>query len=156
MINKKTQSKLGVGLLVGAAVGAVAGLFLAPKSGKKLRADVLKRAADIRRQIEDVDIEKTVASIFDDATEQSMRVYSQAKDMLSEKLSEVTETISNIDKDKYISAVNDVVKKVGKEKVVAESTLVKLRKYLENDFKKLHTTVKKAATLKKTKTIKKS
>lgn len=143
MNNKKTRSKLGVGLLVGAAVGAVAGLFLAPKSGKKLRADVAKRASEIRRQIEDVDIEKTVTSIFDDATEQSMLVYSRAKDMLSEKLSEVTETISSIDKDKYISAVNDVIKNVGKEKVVAENTLVKLRKYLENDFKKLNPTVKK-------------
>jgi gas vesicle protein len=33
-------------LLIGAALGAIAGLLLAPKSGRDLRADLLERAAD--------------------------------------------------------------------------------------------------------------
>ncbi len=41
-------------LLIGAALGAVAGLLLAPKSGKDLRADLTSRAGDWKAHAEDL------------------------------------------------------------------------------------------------------
>lgn len=40
-------------LLIGAALGALAGLLLAPKSGRDLRADLLSRAGDWKNQAAD-------------------------------------------------------------------------------------------------------
>jgi gas vesicle protein len=48
--NKSKSSLLG-GALVGAALGVAAGMFFAPKSGKKLRKDVQNQVADFQKFI---------------------------------------------------------------------------------------------------------
>ena len=126
--------------------------FFAPKSGKKLRADVAARAKAIRKKIEDNNVDETIREIFDDVSEKTTEAYNSAKDMMSEKIAEVTETVATIDHEKYLKIVTDVVSTVKKDKGVAEGSLIKLKKYLENDFTKLKpvTPVKK----KPTKTVK--
>ena len=154
MADQNKSSKLGLGMLIGVITGAVAGLFLAPKSGKKLRTDVFKRAKEIRKKIEDNNVEETVQNIFNEVSDTTITLYNSAKDMLAEKLAEVTETVSKIDKEKYVKVVNDVISTVKNEKHVAEETLVKLRSYLEDDFDKL--TPIKTKTTKPKKKVKKS
>src|SRR6266850_2201697 len=41
-----------IGLLIGGAVGAVAALLYAPKSGKELRSDIKKKAGDMAEDAE--------------------------------------------------------------------------------------------------------
>ncbi len=51
IMKKKDAVKLMEGALVGAALGAAAGLFLAPESGKELRKDLKKKSADFYKQL---------------------------------------------------------------------------------------------------------
>ena len=48
---KKVKSRLLEGALVGAALGVAAGMFFAPSSGKKLRKDMQKTAANFHKYI---------------------------------------------------------------------------------------------------------
>ena len=50
-MKKKDAVKLLEGALVGAALGAAAGLFLAPESGKKLRQDIKKKSSDFYKEL---------------------------------------------------------------------------------------------------------
>ena len=48
--SKRTGSGIGM-LAIGAAVGAVAALLLAPKSGKEMRSDIKGKATDVNNKI---------------------------------------------------------------------------------------------------------
>ncbi len=48
MDKKFNSTDFGLGLLIGLAMGAIGGIFLAPQSGKKTRDGLATRAADIR------------------------------------------------------------------------------------------------------------
>ena len=45
---KSVGGKVALGVAVGAVVGAAAGVLLAPKSGKETRADIKKKAGEIK------------------------------------------------------------------------------------------------------------
>ena len=45
-----SKKKFGVGLIVGAIAGLVAGLLTAPKSGKDTRADLKRKAKDVKHE----------------------------------------------------------------------------------------------------------
>ena len=49
MISKK--SKFGIGLVLGALGGALAGLFLAPKSGKQIQSDTKKAIKGLEKDL---------------------------------------------------------------------------------------------------------
>jgi gas vesicle protein len=44
---KKTQSHLIMGLFIGSAMGALAGILFAPKSGKELRSDIKEKGSKV-------------------------------------------------------------------------------------------------------------
>jgi gas vesicle protein len=44
----KNRSKIGIGLLAGALIGAIAGILFAPKSGRDTREMVGTRAGELR------------------------------------------------------------------------------------------------------------
>lgn len=45
-----SKGKFALGALIGAGIGLVAGLLTAPKSGKETRADIKKKAGEIKDQ----------------------------------------------------------------------------------------------------------
>ena len=53
MAGSGTQG-FGTGLILGAAIGALAGLLLAPKPGEETRAEMLERTAGLREKAEEL------------------------------------------------------------------------------------------------------
>jgi gas vesicle protein len=47
------KGKFGIGLLLGAAVGAVAGILTAPKSGKETREDLKKKGKEVAEVVKE-------------------------------------------------------------------------------------------------------
>ena len=52
--HEKPQGNFCVGLLIGGALGALAGIFFAPKSGKELRSDIKERGSDVLRDAKEI------------------------------------------------------------------------------------------------------
>jgi|GEM_PF-675933 len=142
-MNKKS-SLFGFGLVMGAVAGALGGLFFAPKPGKKLRADVAKRAAEIKKLLEDTDVQHVVKLIFDEASEKTTNIYGEAKLKLSEMLAELSQEWDSLDKQKYVQLVGKVVESVKNSHDIKEDAVTKLKKYLEGEYSKLTSKVQKS------------
>lgn len=131
-------------MVIGAVVGAVAGLFLAPKSGKELREDTV----DLYNKLKDKDPDEVVKEIFGKVTDESREIYEHAHKHLAEQLSDLKDNYKNIDKSKYAEVVSDVVNHVKEEHDLPEAELKTLGKHLNEDFKKLFPMIPSVSTKK--------
>ena len=77
--HEKPQCYLFMGLLIGGALGALAGIFFAPKSGKELRSDIKEKGSEVLR-----DIKEIYADAGTKAKEIIGEVKHQAKDLKKE------------------------------------------------------------------------
>lgn len=57
-LRRKSGANLAAGIVAGAAIGAVAGILLAPKSGKETREDIKMKTGEVAAKVKD----KTVAA----------------------------------------------------------------------------------------------
>jgi gas vesicle protein len=133
--NKK-KSFFGLGVIFGSIIGGLTALFLSPKSGKQNRKAVVSLIKKLKRLIEEKNLDEEVKKIFDEATEEVKKFYLRAKEAVIAKLSEIKEKIKEIDKEKYLKLVAEVVNELKKEKKFAESVLEKLENQLKNDWEK--------------------
>ncbi|KXK11105.1 MAG: YtxH-like protein [Microgenomates bacterium OLB23] len=131
MAFKKT-SKLGLGILLGAAAGAVAGLFLAPKAGKELRKDAKKLYDEISKNPE-----AAVKDIFGKVSKESVNIYQSAQKEVVAQLQKVSGNYKKLDTSKYKEIALQAVEKVKEDKELPQAQLKKLAAYLETDIKKL-------------------
>lgn len=115
MEEKRGKSKFGLGLLIGGLVGAVSGLLLAPKSGKQTRKEILKKARQLQKLLEEKEVDKKIKEIFGQVTEEGKKIYQRAKEELINHLSQLKEDFQKIDKKKYEKVVEEVIKKIEKE-----------------------------------------
>lgn len=155
----KKKSKIGLGLLLGATAGAVAGLFLAPKTGKELRKDAKilsdkakKFADEYKKKLEKEEPSEAAKIVFGDVTDTSVAFMQKANKELSEELGILKEKYSTIDKNKYSEAVKNLIDNYKADKALPEGSLKKLAAYLEKDAKVLVSrpkTTKKAPAKKK-------
>jgi gas vesicle protein len=89
MTTKKSNNKVavGIGVAVGAIAGAVAGVLAAPQSGKATRADISKKAGEIKDEAEkDIEI---VANKAD-------KIIGEAKVIAGEAIKEVNLNVADL------------------------------------------------------------
>ncbi|MBI2641339.1 YtxH domain-containing protein [Candidatus Roizmanbacteria bacterium] len=130
MVSNKKSSRFGLGILLGMVVGAIAGIFMAPKSGKENREAVLKKLQQLKKELQDAEIDKKVKEIYGDVTEKSLELYAKTRKELVKRLDDIKERVEEIDTDKYIEMVEDVVERVRKETDETVERARKLRDYL--------------------------
>ena len=102
--HEKPQCYLFMGLLIGGALGALAGIFFAPKSGKELRSDIKEKGSEVLK-----DTKEIYADAGTKAKEIIGEVKHQAKDLKKEAEGTV-ETITGKVQEK-ISPVKKVLEK---------------------------------------------
>jgi gas vesicle protein len=91
---------LALGVSIGCTVGAVAGLLLAPRSGKETRDDVTRRGSEAWEKIKD-NVSTNCHRLVDAGEEKGKRVlaaadkdYEAAKESLQESLAKAEKTVS--------------------------------------------------------------
>lgn len=134
--NKKT-SKFGLGLLIGSIIGGLTAFFFSPTTGEENREMVAKKVKELEKLLKEKEVDKKVKEIFDDVTEESKKIYFQAKKWLIEELANLKEAVENIDKEKYLKAVDSTVKKVEVEFKKDAKKLEKLKKQLVGEWEKI-------------------
>lgn len=78
--------KFGLGIVIGAAVGVVAGLLTAPKSGKETRQDIKNKAHEVKGSAERKlkDAHKELARLSEDLAKKAQVLKGQAKTELND------------------------------------------------------------------------
>ncbi len=150
--NKKT-SGFGVGLLIGAIGGMLAGILYAPKSGKQTRKEAAKKLEELKERFSDMELDKKVRDVFGTVSEETKDLYLNVTKEVLEKVSDVKERIEEIDTKKYQKMVDAVLKNFKARTMQSAEVVEKLRKHLVADWNSLFE--KKAPTKKGAKKSKK-
>lgn len=79
---------LATGAVVGTAAGLATGLLSAPKSGKKLQAEIMEYSEDMRKDIMKMltRAEKVTKEVYEDTVNKVIDTYNQAKEMSTEEI----------------------------------------------------------------------
>lgn len=141
--NKNKSSNFGIGLAIGAFLGAVATFFLSPTSGEENRKMVAKKVKKLEELLEDAELDKKVKLIFGEVTEEATMLYKKSKKMLIERLSKLRETVESIDREKYEAVVHETVDILKKEAKKEGREMDKLKEELSKEWKKLAPAKKK-------------
>jgi gas vesicle protein len=128
MANRDT--KMGLGLVLGLVVGALGGIFLAPKSGKENRDAVAKKWGELQEMIDSGEMQEKVQKIFGDVSDESMRLYANAREGVLKGIEEM----KNMDSDDYARLVQNVIDKVKEGTKANADKLAKLREDLIKDW----------------------
>lgn len=155
MDEEKKTSGFGLGLAIGAVAGALAGVFLAPKSGKQNRKDFAKRADELKEKFSEMEVDKKVQDIFGRVSEETRDFYLSATKELLERLSALKGKVEDIDTKKYRKQVEEVLSDFKKKSKQSAKVIDKMRKHLVADWQSLFTKKKPAKKVKPRKKSKK-
>jgi gas vesicle protein len=96
----KSQVHFFKGLLIGGALGALAGILFAPKSGKKLRSDIKEKGKEILKDGKEIyaDASSKAKEIIGDVKHQAKELKREAEDAGEKIAEEVHEKIGQVKK----------------------------------------------------------
>lgn len=102
------------GMLFGVMAGAVAGILLAPKSGKETREDIKRLAEDVEEKVVDV--------------------YEDTRKIVMKKVRDMRKAGELIDEEKYKGLVKKVVSELKRDSRVSEKVAEDLGEQLKGDW----------------------
>ncbi len=125
--------------LLGAVVGALGGLLLAPQSGKSTREAISMLAKELSKKIktETKETKERVLDVFGKATDEATQKYNEVKNSVVGKVAQVKTAGEKIDKDKYGKVVDEVVSEFKSELDSAKGSVSKIAMYLKKDWEKV-------------------
>ena len=94
------QGYFFMGLLLGGALGALAGIFLAPKSGKELRSDIKEKGSEVLKDGKEIytDARTKAKEIIEEAKHQAEELKKEADRYLSEARQKAKEILARVEK----------------------------------------------------------
>ena len=98
--HEKPQCYLFMGFLIGGALGALAGIFFAPKSGKELRSDIKEKGSEVLKDIKEIyaDAGTKAKEIIGEVKHQAKDLKKEAEDTGEKIAGKVQEKISQVKK----------------------------------------------------------
>jgi gas vesicle protein len=98
--HEKPQCYLFMGLLIGGALGALAGIFFAPKSGKELRSDIKEKGSEVLKDIKEIyaDTGTKAKEIIGEVKHQAKDLKKEAEGTVEKITGQVQEKIGQIKK----------------------------------------------------------
>lgn len=105
--HERPLGHLFVGLLIGGALGALAGILLAPKSGKELRSEIKEKGDLVLKDAKDIyaDTSTKAKEIIEEARHQAMELKKDADRHLSETRQKTKEILAHGEKNKAEAGV---------------------------------------------------
>ena len=97
--HEKPQQHFLMGLLIGGALGALAGIFFAPKSGKELRSDIKEKGSEVFYDAKKLYINASTKAkeIITEARHQAEALKKEAEQHLSETRQKAKEIMARVE-----------------------------------------------------------
>jgi gas vesicle protein len=98
--HENPQCHFCMGLLIGGVLGALAGIFFAPKSGKELRSDIKEKGNEFLKDTKEIyaDVGAKAKDIIEEVKHQAKELKKEAEDTGDKIAGEVQEKIGQIKK----------------------------------------------------------
>jgi gas vesicle protein len=135
----KSTGKFFMAGVIGAIAGAVGSLLMAPKSGKETREDIMNLAMEISNRIktETTETKTRVKEVFGKVTEEATMKYDEIKNTVVGKVAAVKTAGEEINKEKYVKIVDDVVAEFKGDLDATKTGAVRIAAYLKKDWEKM-------------------
>jgi phage I-like protein len=114
----------GLMLLIGAAAGYVASLFVSASTRTKQKEAI-------------EDVAERVTDVFEENTAKVRAKYFQVKNNLTTSIENLMETVGEIDKEKYQQEVDKVLDQARRDKLLIKREAEKLKNYFMQDYEKI-------------------
>jgi gas vesicle protein len=97
---EKPQCHFCTGFLIGGVLGALAGIFFAPKSGKELRSDIKEKGIGVLTDAKEIyaDVTTKAKEIIEEARHQAGEMKKEAESHLSEAREKTKEILARDEK----------------------------------------------------------
>lgn len=107
--HEKPQDHLFVGLLIGGALGALAGILFAPKSGKELRSEIREKGSAVLKDAKEIyaDASTKAKEIIEEATHQAMALKKDADRHFAETRQKTKEILAHGEKKQAEAGVTE-------------------------------------------------
>jgi gas vesicle protein len=98
--HENQQGHFFMGFLIGGVLGALAGIFLAPKSGKELRSDIKEKGSEVLKDAKEIyaDASTKAKAIIDEAKHRAGELKKEADRHLSEARQKAKEILARGEK----------------------------------------------------------
>ena len=98
--HEKPQGHFFTGFLIGGVLGALAGIFFAPKSGKELRSELKEKGSEVLKDAKDIyaDASTKAIEIIEEAKHQAEKLKKEADRYLSEARQKAQEILARCEK----------------------------------------------------------
>ena len=98
--HEKPQGHFFMGFLIGSVLGALAGIFFAPKPGKELRSDIKEKGSEVLKDAKEIyaDASTRAKEIIEDAKHQAKELKKEADRHLSEARQKAKEILAHGEK----------------------------------------------------------
>jgi gas vesicle protein len=98
--HENQQDHFFMGFLIGGALGALAGIFFAPKSGKELRSDIKEKGSEVLKDGKEIyaDASTRAKEIIEEAKHQAEELKKEADRYLSEARQKAKEILARGEK----------------------------------------------------------
>ena len=113
-----SDSKLLLGLILGAATGAVAGLLLAPASGKETRENLSDKAGEIKSDLDKKfnELSKKLQDLDTESLNDFKEKFGDVKSTVKEKFDKVSQKVKDLEKE-----LSEKIESIRKEAETMES-----------------------------------
>jgi len=113
-----SDSKLLLGLILGAATGAVAGLLLAPASGKETRENLAEKAGELKSDLDKKfnELSKKIQDLDKESLNDFKEKFSDVKSSVKEKYDKVYAKVKDLEKE-----LSEKIESIRKETATVES-----------------------------------
>jgi len=140
----KKSSKFGLGLIIGSLIGGITALFLAPKTGKQMRADVKVKIKKLEELLKEKEVDKKAKQLMDELSNEAKVWYEKAKSWLIEELAQLKKEVEKINWQDYQKAVSKTINRLKKEAKKEGKEIEAIRKKLLKNWQKMKKEGKKS------------
>lgn len=137
MDDQKKSSRFGLGVLIGTIVGGLAAFFLSPKSGEENREAVVKKIKELKKNIEEMEIDKKVKEVWGEVSEEGKKTFLKTKKELLKRIDGLEDKWQEFDREKYIKMVEDSVEDAKEGTKETAEKLLKLKDMFVRDWNKV-------------------
>jgi len=98
--HENQQDRFFMGLLIGGVLGALAGIFFAPKSGKELRSELKEKGSEVLKEGKEIyaDAGAKAKEIIEEAKRQAKELKKEADQYISEARQKAKEILARGEK----------------------------------------------------------
>lgn len=95
------ESKFFIGLILGAAAGAVAGILTAPSSGRETREKIANKAGDLKSELEDRyhEISRKISHLEKDSIDDFKEKFYDVKGTIKEQYAHVASKVKDLERE---------------------------------------------------------